>query len=279
MTVRGLFRMLLPRSLAGRVFAVFSLTLLLFLGIGLGLFYRYQFLQHIEETQDAAMTLIEVAAQNIEDSAVIGDYDTVERTLGKMLFQSPFKSAAFIDVAGGTLRVQAPKLTRVPAPGWLTQLIASKLYEVNRVANVGGRDYGVIRLEFDADKIASQLWALVIETATFAVVAFALGVALLRTLLKHWLSNLGRLRSFEDDLAAGRVTAEADLQADAPTEIQEAIRAVNRGAASLRVQYGQRIDSLMNSLMQHKNAVDQAAIVCDLDPAGRIVGVDRKSVV
>ena len=274
MTVLRLFPMLQPRSLAGRVFAVFSMTMLLFLGIGLGLFYRYQFLQHIDETQDAAMTLIEVAAQNIEDSAVIGDYDTVQRTLGKMLFQSPFKSAAFIDVAGGTLRVQAPKFERVPAPGWLTRLIASKLYEVNRVANVGGRDYGVIRLEFDAEKIASQLWSLVIETATFAVVAFVLGVALLRTLLKRWLSNLGRLRSFGDDVAAGRVTAEADLQADAPTEIQEAIRAVNRSAASLRVQYGQRIDSLMNSLMQHKNAVDQAAIVCDLDPAGRIVGVN-----
>jgi diguanylate cyclase (GGDEF)-like protein len=266
---------LLPRSLAGRVFAVFSATMLLFLGIGLALFYRYQFLQHIDETQDAAMTLIEVAAQNIEDSAVIGDYDTVQRTLGKMLFQSPFKSAAFIDVAGGTLRVQAPRFERVPAPGWLTRLIASKLYEVNRVANVGGRDYGVIRLEFDAEKIASQLWALVIETATFALVAFVLVLALMRTLLKRWLSNLGRLRSFENDVAAGRVTAEADLQADAPTEIQEAIRAVNRSAASLRVQFGQRIDSLMNSLVQHKNAVDQAAIVCDVDPGGRIIGVNE----
>ena len=91
---------LLPRSLVGRVFAVFSLTMLVFLGTGMGLFFRYQFLQHVDETQDVALTLIEVAAQNIEDSVVIGDYDTVQRTLGKMLFQSPFKSAAFIDVSG-----------------------------------------------------------------------------------------------------------------------------------------------------------------------------------
>jgi diguanylate cyclase (GGDEF)-like protein/PAS domain S-box-containing protein len=266
---------LLPRSLVGRVFAVFSLTMLLFLGTGLGLFYRYQFLQHVDETQDAALTLIEVAAQNIEDSVVIGDYDTVQRTLGKMLFQSPFKSAAFIDVAGGTLRVQAPALERAPAPAWLSGLIASKLYEVNRVANVGGRDYGVIRLEFDAGKIASQLWALMVETATFALVAFVAGLALMRTVLKRWLANLGRLRSFEDDVAAGRVTAEADLHADAPTEIQEAIRAVNRSAASLRVQFGQRIDSLMNSLMQHKSAVDQAAIVLEVGLDGRILGVNE----
>jgi diguanylate cyclase (GGDEF)-like protein len=265
----------LPRSLVGRVFAVFSLTMLVFLGTGLGLFYRYQFLLHVDETQDAALTLIEVAAQNIEDSVVIGDYDTVQRTLGKMLFQSPFKSAAFIDVAGGTLRVQAPSIERAPAPAWLSELIASKLYQVNRVANVGGRDYGVIRLEFDAEKIASQLWALVVETATFALVAFAVGLALMRTLLKRWLASLGRLHSFEDDVAAGRVTAEADLHADAPTEIQEAIRAVNRSAASLRVQFGQRIDSLMNSLMQHKSAVDQAAIVLEVGLDGRILGVNE----
>jgi len=265
----------LPRSLVGRVFAVFSLTMLLFLGIGMGLFYRYQFLSHVDETQDAALTLVEVAAQNIEDSVVIGDYDTVHRTLGKMLFQSPFKSAAFIDVAGGTLRVTAPKTERAPAPRWLSGLIASKMLEVNRVASVGGRDYGVIRLEFDADKIASQLWSLVIETATFALAAFAFGLMLMRTLLKRWLANLGGLRSFENDVAAGRVTAEADLHADAPTEIQEAIRAVNRSAASLRVQFGQRIDSLMNSLMQHKNAVDQAAIVSEVDTLGRIIGVNE----
>jgi diguanylate cyclase (GGDEF)-like protein/PAS domain S-box-containing protein len=265
----------LPRSLVGRVFAVFSLTMLVFLGTGLGLFYRYQFLLHVDETQDAALTLIEVAAQNIEDSVVIGDYDTVQRTLGKMLFQSPFKSAAFIDVAGGTLRVQAPSIERAPAPAWLSELIASKLYQVNRVANVGGRDYGVIRLEFDAAKIASQLWALVVETATFSLVAFAVGLALMRTLLKRWLASLGRLHSFEDDVAAGRMTAEADLHADAPTEIQEAIRAVNRSAASLRVQYGQRIDSLMNSLMQHKSAVDQAAIVLEVGLDGRILDVNE----
>jgi diguanylate cyclase (GGDEF)-like protein/PAS domain S-box-containing protein len=278
-TPRSVFRFLptslLPRSLVGRVFAVFSLTMLVFLGVGLGLFYRYHLLRHVEETQDAALTLVEVAAQNIEESAVIGDYDTVQRTLGKMLFQSPFRSAAFIDVAGGALRVQAPKTQRTRAPGWLSALIASKLYEVNRVASVGGRDYGVIRLEFDADKIASQLWALVVETATYALAAYAFGLALMRTLLKRWLSNLGRLRSFEDDVAAGRVTAQADLHADAPTEIQEAIRAVNRSADSLRVQFGQRIDTLTNSLMQHKSAVDQAAIVCDVDTSGRIVDVNE----
>ncbi|SDE86422.1 diguanylate cyclase/phosphodiesterase [Massilia sp. PDC64] len=264
----------LPRSLVGRVFTVFSLTLLLSMGTGLGLFYRYQFLQHIEETQDTALTLVEVATQTIEDSVVIGDYDTVKRTLGKMLFQSPFKRAEFIDVAGGTIRVDAPRVTRALAPRWLTKRIADKLYDVNRIANVGGKDYGVVRLQFDEEKLAAQLWSLVLETAGVAFVVFLASVALMRALVRRWLDNLGRLRSFEHDVAAGRITAEAALLADAPTEIQEAIRAVNRSAASLRDQFGQRIDSLMNSLMQHKSAMDQAAIVCETDAVGIITGVN-----
>jgi diguanylate cyclase (GGDEF)-like protein/PAS domain S-box-containing protein len=272
----GLMRRIptLPRSLVGRVFMVFSLTLLLSMGTGLGLFYRYQFLQHIEETQDTALTLVEVATQTIEDSVVIGDYDTVKRTLGKMLFQSPFKRAEFIDVAGATIRVEAPRVTRALAPRWMTSLIATKLYDVNRIANVGGKDYGVVRLQFDEDKLAAQLWSLVLETAGVAFVVFVGSVVLMRALVRRWLDNLGRLRSFEDDVAAGRVTAEAALLADAPTEIQEAIRAVNRSAASLRDQFGQRIDSLMDSLMQHKSAMDQAAIVCEADAAGVITGIN-----
>jgi diguanylate cyclase (GGDEF)-like protein len=271
--LRGLLPPLFPRSLVGRVFAVFSLTMLVFLGTGLALFYRYQFLQHIEETQDSAMTLVEVAAQTIEDSAVIGDYDTVKRTLNKMLVQSPFKSAEFLDVAGGDILVEASAPVQA-TPGWMRELVASKLYDVNRVVNVGGKDYGVVRLSFDERKIAARMWTLVLETATLSAIVFGLSLGLMRTLLRRWLDNLGRLRSFEHDVAAGRITAAADLHADAPSEIQEAIEAVNRGADSLRAQFGQRIDSLMNSLMQHKSAMDQAAIVCEVDSQGRIAEVN-----
>jgi diguanylate cyclase (GGDEF)-like protein/PAS domain S-box-containing protein len=275
---QSLSRLLLPRSLVGRVFAVFSLTLLLCMGTGLTLFYRYQFKQHIEDTQDTAMTLVEVATQTIEDSAVIGDYDTVKRTLGKMLFQSPFKRAEFIDVGGGAIRVGAPAVTRGPAPDWLRAGIAAQLYDVNRIASVGGKDYGVVRLSFDEDKLAAQLWSLVLETASLAGLVFLASLGLMRTLLRRWLDHLVHLRSFENDVAAGQETFDAAPQADAPSEIQEAIQAVNRGAANLRVQYGQRIDALMNSLMQHKSALDQAAIVCEVDAAGVISAVNDQFV-
>jgi diguanylate cyclase (GGDEF)-like protein len=272
------YRTLLPRSLAGRVFAVFALTLLVFLGVALGTFYRFQFLQHIEEAQDSAGALVEVAAQAVDDSVVIGDYDTVKRTLDKMLLQSPFKSAAYIDVAGGAIHADAPAVPTGWSPGWLRAVIADKLFDVNRIATVGGRDYGVIRLSFDERKIAARLWALLVQAAVLAAIAFGVSLFLMRSLLRRWLRDLGRLGSYEHEVAAGEVEAEASLYANAPLEIQEAIKAVNRTAASMRSQYGQRIDELMNSLVQHKSAMDQVAIVCELGTHGLVVAVNDQFV-
>ena len=58
-----LLRYFLPRSLIARVYALYSATLLLFVGSGLVLFYQYQYNEAIEEAQRSATMLIEVAAQ------------------------------------------------------------------------------------------------------------------------------------------------------------------------------------------------------------------------
>ena len=268
--------LLLPRTLVGRVFALFAVSMLVFVGVGLGMFYRHQYLRHIEETQDAANTLVEVGAQAIEESALIGDYDTVKRTLATMTVQSPFHSAAFIDMSGGTIRVQAQlDHTLAQAPDWLLDHIKGELYDVNRVVAVGGKDYGVLRLHFDERRLASQLWLLLVQSSLLAAVVLAISLALARTLLVRWLKNLGSLRFYGD----GEGDADnAAVHPDTPLEIREAILAVNRSAASMRDEYGQRIAALMNSLVQHKSALDQAAIVCEVDLEGRVTAVNDEFV-
>jgi len=257
----------------GRVFGLFAATLLLLLVAGLGMFYRYQYLQHIEETQDNALMLVEAVIQPIEESVVIGDYDTVKRTLGKMLVKSPFERVQFLEVGGGAISLEAPAMRHENPPVWFTALIAERFYDVNRVITVGGKDYGVMRLSFDVTRLAAQLWQLIVETAAVASVVVSASLLLMRVLLRRWLDRLGGLRAFEHDVAAG-VLAEAPLHDDAPLEIQEAILAVNRGTASLREQYGERIELLMNSLVQHKSAMDRAAIVSEIDVDGRIAVVN-----
>ncbi|RMR75634.1 Sensory box protein, partial [Pseudomonas savastanoi pv. fraxini] len=272
------FKSLLPKSLTSRILAMLSILILTFLTSGLGLFYKNQLLQHIEEIQDTANMLIEVAAQAVEESVVIGDYDTIKRTLEKTLARSPFKSAVFIDLSGGVIRLQAASAPVGRGPAWIESEVAARLFDVNRPITVGGKDYGVMRLSFNAERIATELYSLVIQATLFAVFFLLISLILMGFMIKRSLAHLGKLHSYEAEIASGAVAAEAMLVADAPMEIQEAIKAVNRTAASMRNHFGLRIDSLMNTLVQHKNALDEVSIVCEVSASGRITYVNERFV-
>ncbi|QXW44472.1 putative bifunctional diguanylate cyclase/phosphodiesterase [Pseudomonas amygdali] len=272
------FKSLLPKSLTSRILAMLSILILTFLTTGLGLFYKNQLLQHIEEIQDTANMLIEVAAQAVEESVVIGDYDTIKRTLEKTLARSPFKSAMFIDLSGGVIRLEAASAPVGRAPAWIESEVAARLFDVNRPITIGGKDYGVMRLSFNAERIAAELYSLVIQATLFAVFFLLISLMLMGFMIKRSLAHLGKLHSYEAEIASGAVAAEAMLVADAPMEIQEAIKAVNRTAASMRNHFGLRIESLMNTLVQHKNALDEVSIVCEVSASGRITYVNERFV-
>ena len=94
---------LMPRSLTNRVFALYTLTLAVFVVVGLGLFLKFQFQTEVEDTQAASVMLVEVVTQGVQDSVVIGDYDTVRKMLDRAVQGSLFASATFIDMKGGEL--------------------------------------------------------------------------------------------------------------------------------------------------------------------------------
>lgn len=272
------FKSLLPKSLTSQILGMLSILIVVFLTAGLGLFYKNQLLQHIEEIQDTANMLIEVAAQAVEESVVIGDYDTIKRTLEKTLARSPFQSAMFIDLSGGVIRLQAPSAPAGRAPAWIEAEVAARLFDVNRPITIGGKDYGVMRLSFNAEKIATELCNLVVQATVLAVLFLLTSLLLMGWVIKRSLAHLDKLHSYEAEIASGAVAAEAMLVADAPVEIQEAIKAVNRTAANMRNHFGQRIESLMNILVQHKNALDEVSIVCECSPSGRITYVNERFV-
>jgi diguanylate cyclase (GGDEF)-like protein len=272
------FKSLLPKSLTSQILGVLSILIVVFLTAGLGLFYKNQLLQHIDEIQDTANMLIEVAAQAVEESVVIGDYDTIKRTLEKTLARSPFQSAMFIDLSGGVIRLQAPSAPVGRAPAWIEAEVAARLFDVNRPITIGGKDYGVMRLSFNAEKIATELCNLVVQATVLAVLFLLTSLLLMGWVIKRSLAHLDKLHSYEAEIASGAVAAEAMLVADAPVEIQEAIKAVNRTAANMRNHFGQRIESLMNTLVQHKNALDEVSIVCECSPSGRITYVNERFV-
>ena len=256
---------LLPSSLTNRVFALYGVTLLLFVGGGLGLFLKYQFHQQVEETELSAVMLIEVVSQAVQDNAVIGDYDGLQKTLNKGVQSSEFAVALFISPDGSKIRAENRIAVSMQAPPWLEQWVHSALDDVNRNVSVGGKDYGVLRLQFDTEAVASRLWSLTVYAIGLGLSSLVVGLLLIRVALARWLGGLVRLRETVEALGRGAAPADALVIDNAPVEIQRLVDMVNQAGVLLREREATR-----RALDQQKFALDQHAIVSVADADGTI---------
>jgi PAS domain S-box-containing protein len=253
----SLFQRLLPSSLVGRVFSLYIASLLLFVGTGLGSFYRYQFAQQIEDELLAGEMMMNVAAQTVGDSAVIGDYDTINKMLERAISRSNFSKAQFIDTKGGVITAHNAVRTALSPPAWLRNRVQDSLYDINHNIVVGGKDYGVLRLTFAAEEIAGELWRVALYAMALSVAALILGVVWIRRPLKRWLGNFDRVRANEADILSGAVDINALIDADAPLEIRHTFDILNRAASRLSAQREEASVTL--------NAISDAVVTTDAD--------------
>jgi nitrogen fixation negative regulator NifL len=274
-----LLQRLLPQSLVGRVFSLYVATLILFVGTGLGLFYRYQFTQQIEDELLAGEMMVNVAAQTVGDSAVIGDYDTISKTLDRAIAQSNFAKAQFIDTNGGVLTAKNTVTPAIAPPQWLLALVQERLFDVNQNIRVGGKDYGVFRLTFAAEEIAGELWRIAVYALLTALCALVVGGLLIRILLKRWLGNFDRVRLRETEILAGSMDINALLDADAPMEIRHTFDIISRAAGSLSAQREEATVTL-NAITDGVLRTDAAFKLVYCNPAAeQLLGVAGQSLV
>ena len=187
----------LPSSLVGRVFLLYSVALLAFVMISFAAFSNFQYRSALEEAQDSANMMIAVVAHTVTDSAVIGDYDTIQRTLDMAVPGSRFSSARFIDLAGAVIQSQNSQLAQSTAPVWLRDKVAEQLYDVNSAINAGGYDYGVLRFTFAVDEIAEGFWGLIRVAMLSAIGGLLGGMLIIWFPLKRWLGALERVEKFD----------------------------------------------------------------------------------
>jgi len=236
---------LLPNSLVKRVFTLYIGTLLLFFGTGLWLFYNYEFQEEIQQVQETATILMEATAQTITESAVIGDYDTIQRTLASTVFGSPFASAAFIDLRGGVVRSSNPSISaEAYAPGWMRSRVAELLQDLNRPITVGGKDYGVLRLQFAADTVAHDLWMLLLTVLALIAASLLGGLLVIGYSLRRWLKSF---QQFDNSLSAGspqfeRITNQ--MVRAVPEEFRPTFEVLQRVSGDLHRELQQREQAL-----------------------------------
>lgn len=265
----SLLRWLL-QSLIGRIFALYSISLFLFTLIGLGLYYRHQFTQTMEEAYDTVALLADVLAPTVSDSAVIGDYDTVKRTLLKAAALNKLASASFISVDGAV--ILAPHLRPVtrPAPAWIRARVDALLFDTNRNLSVGGKDYGVLRLRLSADAIAGELWQMTWTALLLAMAGVLFGISLIWIPLRRMDDDLEKTTRFASSLVDHRG---AVLLVDSPVRETRALAmALNRVSLELTSQHQALADS-----ERRKGAILEASLDCfiTIDDQGRIVDFNQ----
>lgn len=213
----------LPSSLVGRVFLLYSVALLAFVTISFAAFSNFQYRSALKDAQDSANTMLGVVAYSVTDSAVIGDYDAIQRTLNMAVPGSRFASARFIDLSGAVIQSENSQIIKSTAPSWLRTKVAEQLYDVNWAINAGGYDYGEVRFTFAVDAIAEGFWGLIRVAMLSAVGGLIGGMLVIWFPLKRWLGAVERVATFEN---AGNV-------ADLPSEFRPAFEMIKRTTENL----------------------------------------------
>ena len=239
----------LPASIASRVFLLYLLSWLFCMGFGVAVFYGTEWEDKIEAAHQSGAMLTEVAAQTVLESAVIGDYDTIKRILGTATHDSVFNRALYIDLAGG--RVSSETVSRPASlagpPAWLRNRVATRLYDVNRNIGVGGRDYGILRLSFDANRVAGELWAFALSALMIGCASFLGGLAIIWYPLRAWLEPLQQPGSAPGETPdAIPRTLDPALIAAAPQEFRHTLEALSATASRLRAELAEREEVLRN---------------------------------
>ena len=238
---------LLPASIVTRVFTLYSFSWLFCVSVGIVMFYTSEFSDRVESVQSAALMQVELTAQTVRESAVIGDYDTIKRMLDATAVQSNFSKVQFIDMQGGRIVSFNTPLNGgigVP-PKWLNTRVERKLSEVNRTISVGGTDYGVLRMTFDVDRVAAELWNFMKTALELGALSFAGGLMLIWFPLRRWLEPLQNLQwtgAQHDENVS--MAVDADLINSAPAEFRQTLAALSGTALRLRSELAEREEAL-----------------------------------
>jgi hypothetical protein len=201
---------LLPRSLVGRVFALYSGTLAAFVAMGLALFLHDQFKTEVEAAVDDAQTLFNVLVPVVTDSAVIGDYDTIKRQIDRAAKHSSISGIRFTALQGAKVGCGLARASGSP-PAWLSGLVAGRLHDSVAPISAGGTQYGTLTLGFSADQIADELWRVILLHWRWAPPASVGGLLLIHRPLVRWLGHLVRIGELGLSLDGGKLLARQAL--------------------------------------------------------------------
>lgn len=260
----------LPRTLLGRIFALLAACVVLFTLAGLVFIHDHHFTQEVTDANETIELLADVVLPTVSESAVIGDYDTIQRTLNRMAKGGSTLSAArFTDSNGAVFEAKGKTTLTKSPPEWLVRQVARRLNSIQREVKVGGKVYGTLELQFSAALIAVDIWLLTRAYLIFAMLLLIPGLYLARIPLKRMVGDLARAAEFASSLKAHQGN-ELKLVGTA-IETEHLVLALNRVSQDLTLQHQALAESESRKSAVLAASLD-ALITIDID--GRIVDLN-----
>lgn len=263
---------LLPRSLLSRVMLLYVAALMLLVTLGFGAFLTYEVRSTLDDAEVGSQALSELLAPAVSESAVIGDYDTIKRTLDRAIAHPLFERATFIDLKGARIEVVRQDHPSPTPPRWLVERVGHELDVINTPIVVGGRDYGITRLHVWSERIAADIWQVMRLGLALALFGLLAGAALVWWPLRQWLGQRTRIQTFGAQLQQGDALIQPVSSGEAPLEFQRTFEVLNQVAASLQAERAQAAVTLA-SIAEGVAAVNRAGEVVLANPVlGELLG-------
>lgn len=268
---------LLPRSLLSRVMLLYLAALVLLVSLGFGAFLTYEIRSTLEDAEVGSQAMSALLAPAVSESAVIGDYDTIKRTLDRAIAHPLFERATFIDLKGSRIEVTRQDHPSPTPPAWLVRRVGAELDAVNTPIVVGGRDYGITRLHVWSERIAADIWQVMRLGLLLALFGLMAGAALVWWPLRSWLGQLERIQTFGAQLRQGDALIQPVSSGEAPLEFQKTFEVLNQVAASLQAERAQAAVTLA-SIAEGVAAVNRAGEIVLANPVlGELLGQPSQS--
>ena len=208
--------------LAGAVVAGGSL-----LGLGIVMHERLQ--SGEREFRDSAHSLSLALLPMLRNTLVVGDLATAEQTFSPIVGLRSVRKIALLRTSDRQVMIEASDTAGEQPldspPDWFRRLSGARDYADEFPINVGGVNYGILRLEMSNEALLAEIWRASRDLLR-AGAAFAAGIAgLLGFALRRGLSPLRRVADAARRLAGGRWNTR--IEPIAVPEIAEVVRAFN----------------------------------------------------
>lgn len=234
-------------STMARAYLLYFVTLIVPALVAMALFIGHEVKHNSALIEGSARTMAVVLAEAIAQHHGDGNPAHVIRVMSKALAGSTngVLSLTMQPAGGGAPVVVRGEATDLGgAPDWMVRLVEDGLSPVSVPVEDAGRVLGRLSLDLTGAVIADDLWLRLHLAVVVWMAGLALGLVLMRVLLRQLLGPLARVQRFERDFRAGMPDAAAALTGSVPVELRATFDMLEHITRDLREKLREREQSL-----------------------------------